>query len=80
VSQIKVSDADKERFDELQKESETQAEAFSRILSGFENADESVVIDEDAIADRISEAVGPEIELHSYRGVKEAFEETVIQE
>jgi len=78
MSQINVSNTDKERFDELQGEDQTQKEFFSDVLDAYENRDDKVVIDTDEIIDELRHGVASEIELSAYRGVKEAIEEIEI--
>ena len=79
MSQIGISTDDKERFDELQPEDMTQAEFTSELLDAYENQDDKVVIDTDAIINAIQTGVASEIELCAYRGTKEAIKETVIE-
>ena len=79
MSQIGISNEDKERFDELQPEDMTQAEFTAELLDAYENQDDKVVIDTDAIINAIQTGVASEIELSAYKGTKEAIEETVIE-
>jgi len=79
MSQIGISNDDKERFDELQPEGMTQAEFTSELLDAYEHQDDKVVIDTDKIIDDISSTVAADIEIAAYRGTKEAIEETVIE-
>jgi len=79
MSQIGISNDDKERFDELQPESMAQAEFTSELLDAYEHQDDKVVIDTDKIINAIQTGVASEIELCAYRGTKEAIEETVIE-
>jgi len=74
VSQINVSDSDKDRFDELKPSEKTQKEFFAEVLSTFENADETITLDTERLKDRIKESVASEVELAAYRGVTEAIE------
>jgi len=74
VTQINVSDADKDRFDELKPPEKTQKEFFAEVMATFENADETVTLDTERLADRIKESVASEIELAAYRGTTEAIE------
>jgi len=74
MPQVSVTDADKERFDELKPADSTQAEFMSELIHTYENADETVTIDTDAIVERVKHNVGPAIEQHAYRGVKEGLE------
>jgi len=74
MPQVSVSEADKERFDELKASEQTQAEFVSELLHTYENAEETVTIDTDAIVERVKHNVGPAIEQHAYRGVKEGLE------
>jgi len=73
MSQIGISNADKERFDELQPDDMTQAEFTSELLDAFENRDEAVVIDTEAIIDDIQSAVASHVEIAAYRGTKHAL-------
>jgi len=74
VTQINVSDADKDRFDELKPSDSTQAEFFSEILQTYEHADETITLDTERLTDRIKESVASEVELAAYRGTTEAIE------
>jgi hypothetical protein len=74
VSQINVSDSDKDRFDELKPSNKTQKEFFSEILQTYEHADETITLDTERLTDRIKESVASEVELAAYRGVTEAIE------
>jgi len=74
MPQVSVSEEDKQRFDELKPADSTHKEFFSSILRTYENADETVTIDTDAIVERVKHNVGPAIEQHAYRGVKEGLE------
>lgn len=78
MSQVGCSSSDKERFDELQPENMTQKEFVSELLDCYENRDDKVVIDTDAIIEELRVGVASEIELSAYRGVKEAIEEVEI--
>lgn len=79
MSQVGISNDDKERFDELQPEDMTQAEFTSELLDAYEQQDDKVVIDTDAIINAIQTGVASEIELAARRGTKSAIEETVIE-
>jgi len=79
MSQIGISNDDKERFDELQPESMTQAEFTSELLDAYEHQDDKVVIDTDEIIEAIRTGVASEIELAARRGTRSAIEETVIE-
>jgi hypothetical protein len=79
MSQIGISNEDKERFDELQPESMTQAEFTSELLDAYEHQDDKVVIDTDEIIEAIQAGVASEIELAARRGTRSAIEETVIE-
>ena len=72
---INVSQEDKDRFDSLKDSEQTHAEFFSEIIDTYENADETVTIDTDAIIDRLKKEVGPQVEDHAYRGTKAAIEQ-----
>jgi len=74
LTQINVSDADKDRFDELKPSDSTQAEFFSEILQTYEHADETITLDTERLTDRLKESVASEVELAAYRGVMEAIE------
>jgi hypothetical protein len=74
VSQINVSDSDKDRFDELKPSNKTQKEFFSEILQTYEHADETITLDTERLTDRIKESVASEVELAAYRGTTEAIE------
>jgi len=74
MPQVSVSDADKERFDELKPADSTHKEFFSEILRTYENADETVSIDTETIIDRIKKEVVSDVEVASYRGCKEYHE------
>jgi len=71
---INVNQSDKERFDAHKPSESTQAEFFQTLLDTYENADETVEIDTEAIVERVKHNVGPAIEQHAYRGVKEGLE------
>lgn len=75
MSQVGCSSSDKERFDELQPENMTQKEFVSELLDVYENRDDKVVIDTDAIIEELRHGVASEIELAAYRGTKEAIGE-----
>jgi len=74
LTQINVSDADKDRFDELKPSEKTQKEFFAEVLATFENADETITLDTKRLTDRLKESVASEVELAAYRGVMEAIE------
>lgn len=74
MTQINVSDADKDRFDELKPSDSTQAEFFSEILQTYEHADETITLDTERLTERIKESVASEVELAAYRGTTEAIE------
>jgi len=78
MSQVGCTTSDKERFDELQPENMSQKEFVSELLDCYENRDDKVVIDTDAIIEELRVGVASEIELSAYRGVKEAIEEVEI--
>lgn len=75
MSSINVNPKDKARFAELQGDDQTQKELFAEILRTYENADEAVSIDTDAIIARVSESVAAEIETAAYRGTTDAIEQ-----
>ena len=79
MSQVGISNDDKERFDELQPEDMTQAEFTNKLLDAYEHQDEQVIVDTDKIIDDVSSAVAADIEMAAYRGTKEAIKETVIE-
>jgi len=74
LSQINVSDSDKDRFDELKPSNKTQKEFFAEVMATFENADETVTLDTERLTERIKESVASEVELAAYRGTTEAIE------
>lgn len=74
MSQINVSDSDKDRFDELKPSNKTQKEFFAEVLATYENADETVTLDTERLTERIKESVASEVELAAYRGTTEAIE------
>jgi len=71
---INVNQSDKDRFDAHKPSDATQAEFFQTVMDTYENADETVTIDTDAIVERVKHEVGPALEQHAYRGVKEGLE------
>jgi len=75
MPQVSVSEADKERFDELKASEQTQAEFVSEILHTYEIAEETVTIDTQAIVDKVAHKVAAEVEMSAYRGVTEALEQ-----
>jgi len=79
MSQINCDTETKALFDELKPSDATQAEFFTFVMDEFQNRDEPVRIDTDAIVEQITHQVGGEIELAAYRGTKEAIEEIEIQ-
>ena len=74
MTQINVSQDDKDRFDELKPSDSTQAEFFSEILQTYEHADETITLDTERLTERIKESVASEVELAAYRGTTEAIE------
>jgi len=74
LTQINVSQDDKDRFDELKPSEKTQKEFFAEVLATFENADETITLDTERLTDRLKESVASEVELAAYRGVMEAIE------
>jgi len=74
MPQVSVTESDKERFDELKPADSTHKEFFAEILRTYENAEETVEIDTQAIVEQVKHEVGPAIEDHAYRGVKEGLE------
>jgi len=74
LTQINVSDSDKDRFDELKPSEKTQKEFFAEVLATFENADETITLDTERLTERLKESVASEVELAAYRGVMEAIE------
>ena len=74
MSSINVRPEDKARFAELQPEDKTQKEFFAEMLRTYENADETLTVDTDAVIDRVSIAVAAEIETAAFRGVTDAIE------
>jgi len=65
----------KAEFDRLKPDAMTNDEFVATLLETYENADESVTIDTEAITENISESVASKIELAAYRGVTEAIEQ-----
>jgi len=74
MSSINVRPDDKARFAELQGDEQTQKEFFAEMLRTYENADETLTVDTDAVVDRVSMAVAAEIETAAFRGVTDAIE------
>jgi len=74
LTQINVSQDDKDRFDELKPSDSTQAEFFSEILHTYEHAEETVTLDTERLTERIKESVASEVEVAAYRGVQESLE------
>jgi len=74
LTQINVSQDDKDRFDELKPSEKTQKEFFAEVMATFENADETITLDTERLTDRIKESVASEVELAAYRGTTEAIE------
>jgi len=74
MSSISVSESDKERFVELKPDEQTHKEFFAEVLRTYENADETVEIDTDAIRADVVESVASQVELAAYKGVTEAIE------
>jgi len=74
LTQINVTDADKDRFDELKPSNKTQKEFFAEVMATFENADETVTLDTERLTAQIAESVASQIELAAYRGTTEAIE------
>ncbi|AFH21749.1 hypothetical protein OSG_eHP8_00155 [environmental Halophage eHP-8] len=74
MTQINVSQDDKDRFDELKPSEKTQKEFFAEVMATFENADETITLDTERLTDRIKESVASEVELAAYRGTTEAIE------
>lgn len=80
MSQVGISNDDKERFDALQPEDMTQAEFTSELLDAYEHQDEKVIVDTDKIIEDVSSTVAADIEIAARRGVKHAIEELEIHE
>jgi len=74
MSSINVRPEDKARFSDLQPSDKTQKEFFAEMLRTYENADETVSVDTDAIVERVSMATAAEIENAAYRGVTDAIQ------
>ena len=74
MTQINVSQDDKDRFDELKPSEKTQKEFFSEILHTYEHAEETVTLDTERLTERIKESVASEVEVAAYRGVQESLE------
>lgn len=73
TSTVSCSDADKERFEQLQESDETQSETFSRVLDMAE-AFQGELVDEEKLAEETAELMGPKLELSMYRVVDELTE------
>jgi len=72
MSQISVSDSDKDWFDEWSGE-RTQSEAFADMVS-IVRAYEGDPVDVEELAEELSHTLIPQTELASYRGCLEAME------
>jgi hypothetical protein len=79
MSQIGISNEDKDRFDAMQPADMTQGEFTSELLDAYEHQDDKVIVDTEKIIDDVSTTVAADIEIAAYRGTKEAIEETVIE-
>lgn len=80
MASISCSNTDKERFDDLleseSQKSDTHKEFVAELLDCYENRDEKIIIDTDEIIDEIAHTIGTTVELHAYRGIKDALEST----
>ena len=74
MSQINVSDDDKERFDEYKDSDQTQAEAFSEIMD-IVDAYNGEPVNHDELAEKAAEQMGPKLELALYRVAAEMNED-----
>jgi len=74
LTQINVSQDDKDRFDELKPSEKTQKEFFADVIATYENAEETVTLDTERLTERIKESVASEVEVAAYRGVQESLE------
>jgi len=74
LTQINVSQDDKDRFDELKPSEKTQKEFFAEVIATYENADETITLDTERLTERIKESVASEVEVAAYRGVQESLE------
>jgi signal transduction histidine kinase len=74
LTQINVSQDDKDRFDELKPSEKTQKEFFAEVIATYENAEETITLDTERLTERIKESVASEVELAAYRGVQESLE------
>jgi hypothetical protein len=74
MTQINVSQDDKDRFDELKPPEKTQKEFFAEVMATYENAEETITLDTERLTERIKESVASEVELAAYRGTTEAIE------
>jgi len=72
---ISVTNEDKKRFVELKPSEKTHKEFFAEVLATYENAEETVTIDTDAIIDKVAHKIAAEVEMSAYRGVTEALEQ-----
>ncbi len=73
MSQISVSDSDKDWFDSFKQDDETQAEAFSRLCEQA-RAFQGELVDVEELAEELSHTLIPQTEIAAYRGVSEAME------
>ena len=73
MSQINVTDRDKERFDEFKDSDQTQAEAFAEVMD-IVQAFEGEPVDVEKLADELKHSMIPQTEVAAYRGAKEAVE------
>lgn len=78
MTAISVSDDTKREWDKLKPEDMTHDEFASHALDCVRR-DNGEVVDVDELVDRISEQVGPSIELHAYRGTRDALNKEVDQ-
>ena len=76
MSTVSCTDSDKERFESIQEDSETQAEAFKRVLDMAE-AFNGEIVDESKVAEQTAELMGPKLELALYRVVDELADQPV---
>jgi len=73
MSQISVSDSDKDWFDSFKQDDETQAEAFSRLCEQA-RAFQGELVDVEELAEELSHTLIPQTEISAYRGVKQYME------
>jgi len=73
---VNLKEGTKAKFDRLQPDEYTQDEFVAELLETYENADEPVRIDTEAITEEIATSVASKIELAAYRGTEDAIEQS----